>query len=262
MIGIIGGSGVYNNDMLENAKENDMETPFGRPSAPIITGRMHGKQIAFIPRHGVNHEFPPHNINYRANIWALKQLGVDRLISVCAVGSLKEDYKRGDICIVDQYIDFTKKYRMRSFYDHEDIYHISMADPYCPELRKLAESIIKDLGYQYHPKGTYICIEGPQFSTRAESRMFRNFGDIIGMTACPETQLAREAEMCMLNLAMITDYDAWKEKPVSTDEVLETMKNSLTRINTIIDRLIKNIPVSTAEERSCSCTRALEGAKI
>ena len=256
MIGIFGGTGFYS--LLEDAERVKVFTPYGSPSAVPYVGKINGVEVAFIPRHGENHTIPPHRVNYRANVWAMKELGAERIIGVQAVGSLKEDYRPGEIVFPDQFIDFTKGVRDFTFYDGGKVAHISMADPFCPEMRRLAIETAEELGIAYHPRGTYIVIEGPRFSTRAESRMFRTFGDIIGMTLVPEVVLARELGMCYLSIAMITDYDVWAEKPVDTKEVIETMKKNEEKVRKLLTNLLPRIP----KERSCGCEKVLENAFI
>lgn len=256
-IGLIGGSGIYESDMFHEVKEVDIHTPFGSPSAHIQIGKFKELSVAFIPRHGRGHVLPPHKVNYRANIWALKELGVERIISACAVGSLKEELKPGDIVIPDQFIDFTKK-RDYSFYDGGKTVHVSTADPFCPQLSAIFSDVTEKLGIKHHDKATYITIEGPRFSTRAESRMFRSFADIIGMTLNPEAQLAREKEMCYACLAMVTDYDVWAEKPVNLDEVLKTVAKNEHHIREIL----KNALPRLKKKRKCDCGEALKNAEI
>jgi len=254
-LGVIGGSGVYG--VFEPKKSVKVHTPYGLPSGNVEIGEINGVEVAFLPRHGKGHFIPPHKVNYRANIYALHSLGVERVIGISAVGSLKEEYKPGDTVIPDQYIDFTKK-REYTFYDGPKVVHISMADPFCPELRKIFIDVVSSLGYSYHSEGTYVCIEGPRFSTRAESRMFRQFADIIGMTLVPEVQLARELEMCYVTIATITDYDVWAEKPVTTEEVLRVMKENEEKVRKILQKGMPKIPV----ERNCPCKDSLKGAEI
>ena len=254
-LGVIGGSGVYG--VFEPKKSVKVHTPYGLPSGNVEIGEINGVEVAFLPRHGKGHFIPPHKVNYRANIYALHSLGVERVIGISAVGSLKEEYKPGDTVIPDQYIDFTKK-REYTFYDGPKVVHISMADPFCPELRKIFIDLVSSLGYPYHSEGTYVCIEGPRFSTRAESRMFRQFADIIGMTLVPEVQLARELEMCYVTIATITDYDVWAEKPVTTEEVLRVMKENEEKVRKILQKGMPKIPV----ERNCPCKDSLKGAEI
>lgn len=255
-IAIIGGTGVYEENLFEITKSLKMGTPYGAPSDEILIGDLSGIRVAFLSRHGKGHIYPPHKVNYRANIWALKELGVERVISPCAVGSLREDYRPGEIVIVDQFIDFTKK-REYTFYDGGKTIHISSADPFCQELRQIFTAEAHEQGISFKSSGTYVCIEGPRFSTRAESRMFRNFADIIGMTLVPECQLAREMEMCYVSLAMITDYDVWADRPVDTRTVLKTMEENIDKIRKLITGALPKIP----EQRTkCTCSHVLEEA--
>ncbi len=257
-IGVIGGSGLYDPAILEEVKEVKIYTPYGEPSDFITLGTLRGRRVAFLPRHGRRHRIPPHAINYRANIWALKELGVQRVVSVSAVGSLREDYKPGDFVCPDQFIDMTKR-RQYSFFDGPVVAHVSMADPFCPELREVCIRVAKRLGIAMHERGTYICIEGPRFSTRAESRLWRQFGaDIIGMTLVPEVNLAREAGMCFVNIAMVTDYDVWAEKPVTAHEVARVMAENIEKVKKLLYELIPEIP----RERRCGCDKYLAEALI
>jgi len=257
-IGIIGGSGIYDPSLLRNVEEIKIYTPYGSPSDLVYLGDMNGKNIAFLPRHGRRHQLPPHKINYRANIWALKELGVERVISVSAVGSLREDFKPGDFVCLDQFIDLTRN-RNYTFYDGPQVAHVSMADPFCPELRKLCMELSKELGIKVHEKGTYVCIEGPRFSTRAESKLWRNMGaDVIGMTLVPEVNLAREARMCYLGIAMITDYDVWAEKPVTAHEVEKVMSENIEKVKKLLYQLVPKVP----KERKCYCAKYLDEALI
>lgn len=232
-------------------------TPFGAPSAPIELGDFQGRPIAFLPRHGKGHAIPPHSINYRANVWALHHLGVRRIVSPSAVGSLKEEYKPGDFVFPDQFIDHTKT-REYTFYDGGRTVHVSLADPFCPTLRDHFTGHARALELSVHNRGTYVCIEGPRFSTRAESRMLRQFAEIIGMTACPEAQLAREVEICYLSIAMVTDYDVWAEKPVDVAGILKTLDENQSKVQSLLAKAIPTIP----EERNCVCASALEGAEV
>lgn len=257
-IGVIGGTGVYDPTVFKDVKEVKVYTPYGETSDLISIGFLKGRKVAFIPRHGRNHTIPPHRVNFRANIWALKELGVTRVIAPAAVGSLREDFKPGDFVIVDQFIDRTKK-RRDTFYEGGRVCHISSADPFCPELRKIFYEGALNLGLRVHGKGTYICIEGPRFSTRAESRLFRSWGaDVIGMTLYPECILAREMEMCYVSVSMVTDYDVWAEKPVSVKEVVETMKRNTENFRRLIQNVIPEIP----KERKCECQFALRDALV
>jgi len=255
MIGIIGGTGIYDPELLEDVKQIEAKTPYGAMSDFITTGFLKGKKIAFIPRHGSRHTIPPHNVNVKANVFAMKELGVKRIISTCATGSLQEKYKPGDIVIVDQFIDFGK--RIETFYEEKKVYHVSMADPFCPELRKIFIETTKQLNIPVHEKGTYLRIAGPQFSTRAASKMYRNFADLIGMTGVPEVILARELEICPCIISTITDYDVWAEKPVSMEEIKNTMAKNIENLKKIIENAIPKIP----EERQCSCKDSLRGAE-
>lgn len=256
-IGIIGGSGLYDAAIFKNIEQVKIVTPYGPPSSMLEIGDLEGVKVAFLSRHSKGHTIPAHKVNYRANIWALHSLGIERILSVSAVGSLKEDYRPGELVIPDQFIDFTKK-RNYTFYDGGKTVHISTADPFCPELSKLAYNEAIKLGIATHNKGTYICIEGPRFSTRAESRMFRNFADIIGMTLVPEAPLARELELCYISLTMVTDYDVWAEKPVSIEEILKTMNKNVENIKKLLINLIPKI----SEERTCDCKIALKFAEV
>ncbi len=255
-IAIIGGTGICDEDIFKVKQCVKMSTPYGPPSDEIQIGDMKGAKVAFLPRHGKGHVYPPHKVNYRANIWALRELGVERIISPCAVGSLQDEYKPGEIVVVDQFIDFTKG-RSYTFYDGPNSIHIGTADPFCPELRKVFIKEAMRLNVPIRSSGTYVCIEGPRFSTRAESKMFRNFADIIGMTLVPECQLARELEMCYVSLAMITDYDVWAEKPVDVATVLKTMEENVDKIRKLMTNGIPRIP---DKRKMCECGKTLESA--
>ncbi len=257
-IGIIGGSGLYDPEIIKEKKEIKLSTPFGAPSSPITVGKIGEVEVAFLPRHGKGHWIPPHKINYRANIWALHSLGVERIIAVSAVGSLKEEIPPGTIVVPDQFIDFTKK-REYTFYDGGKVYHVSLADPFCPELRNLLIETARDLSYRVVDRGTYVCIEGPRFSTRAESRMFRQFADIIGMTLVPEVVLARELALCYASLCLVTDYDVWAEKPVDAQEVVRVMKENVEKAKKVLYKVIPKIPKGRTK---CPCPHALENAGV
>ncbi|RLI10575.1 S-methyl-5'-thioadenosine phosphorylase [Candidatus Bathyarchaeota archaeon] len=257
-IAVIGGTGVYDPEIIEDAREVKVYTPYGAPSDLITLGTYGGRRVAFIPRHGRGHQIPPHRINSRANIWALKELGVQRIVASSAVGSLREDYAPGDFVITDQFIDRTRK-RADTFYEGGKLCHISAADPICPQLHDFFADFARRLGLRVHPTGTYVCIEGPRFSTRAESRLFRMWGaDIIGMTLYPECVLAREAEICYVSVAMVTDYDVWAERPVSTQEIIETMTRNAANFKKLIMEAIPEIP----RERTCRCGEALRDATL
>jgi 5'-methylthioadenosine phosphorylase len=259
-IGIIGGTGIYDPELFSAKHEIKIHTPYGEASDLVTIGEYLGVKAAFIPRHGKEHRIPPHRINNRANIWALKQLGVKRIIAPSAVGSLKEAFKPGDIAIPDQFIDFTKR-RQYTFYDGGQVFHISVADPFCPELRDIAIDKIKELKYSLHSNGMYLCIEGPRFSTRAESKFFRDVmkADIIGMTLVPEVNLAREAEICYVSIATITDYDVWADHPVSSAQIIEMLAKNVEKTKKLIAELVPAIPVA---RKKCACSKALEGALV
>jgi 5'-methylthioadenosine phosphorylase len=259
-IGIIGGTGLYDPTFFKNVRKVKVDTPYGKTSDLITLGEYSGIRIAFIPRHGRKHSIPPHRINSRANIWALKELGVTRILSPSVVGSLKKECRPGDIVVSDQFIDFTKQ-RDYTYYDSGQICHISMANPFCPELRQIAIECIKNLNYEVHRNGTYLCIEGPRFSTKAESLFFKDTlnADIIGMTLVPECVLAREVQLCYVSIAMITDYDVWSDSSVSTNAVLEILCKNIERMKKIILELVTDIP---AKRDICNCSNALEGALI
>jgi 5'-methylthioadenosine phosphorylase len=255
-IGIIGGTGLYDPELLKNVEEVKVDTPYGDPSDSITIGELAGRHVAFLPRHGKKHTIRPTDVNSRANIFALKKLGVQRILAPSAVGSLKEDYKPSDVVFVDQFIDRTTK-REQSFYTGEKVCHISVAEPMCPELRQTLIATAKNIGIRAHDTGTYVCIEGPRFSTKAESKLFRSWGaDIIGMTLVPECVLAREAEVCYASISTVTDYDVWKDHPVCADEVVATMKASVEKVKRIILDAVAHIP----KEPRCECKNALNGA--
>lgn len=255
-IGIIGGTGLYDPQLLKNVEEVTVDTPYGEPSDAITVGELAGRSVAFLPRHGKTHTIRPTNVNSRANVFALKKLGIKRILAPSAVGSLKEEYKPGDVVFVDQFIDRTTK-REQSFYTRNKVCHISVAEPMCPEMRQTLIAIAKDIDIRAHPAGTYVCIEGPRFSTKAESKLFRSWdADVIGMTLVPECVLAREAELCYSSISTVTDYDVWKDHVVSADEVVATMKASVEKVKRIILEAVARLPT----ERSCECKSALKGA--
>ena len=257
-IGIFGGTGIYDSGLLKESKEITIETPFGKTSDSITIGEFNGRKVAFMPRHGKKHTIPPHLINYRANIWAFKELGVKRIIAPSAVGSLKDELEPGHFALPSQFIDFTKS-RKGSFSEEGRVIHISVADPFCPELQNIVADVIKDEDVVVHKDCTYVCIEGPRFSTKAESKFFRTTGaDIIGMTLVPECQLAREAQICYMSISTVTDYDVWAEKPVTAKEVMETLSKNVEATKTILTKLIDKIP----ETKSCACEKALEEAEF
>jgi len=253
-IGIIGGSGIYDPKRFELIRKVFPKTKYGKPSDEILIGKIGGVEVAFIPRHGSKHQYPPSSVPYRANIQALKDLGVEAIISPCAVGSLKEEYKPGDLVIVDQFIDFTKK-RDYTFFDDRTV-HISIPDPFCSSLADIFSKAAKEMKIRYHKKGTYMCIEGPRFSTKAESNMFRSFADVIGMTVVPECQLAREMGMCYCGLATVTDYDVWKDEPVDIQMILKTMSECLSKIMKLLEIGLPRIP----DKKKCGCADAIKDA--
>jgi len=237
-IGIFGGTGIYDSELLQDSKEITIETPYGKTSDTITIGEFKGKKIAFMPRHGKKHSIPPHMINYCANIWAFKELGITRIVSPSAVGSLKEEIKPGDFVLPTQFIDFTKS-RKNSFSKEGKVIHISVADPFCPELQKIVSETANNQDITLHEDCTYACIEGPRFSTKAESRFYKSTGsDIIGMTLVPECQLAREAQMCYVSISTVTDYDVWAEKPVTAKEVMNTLSKNVQITKKLLAELI------------------------
>jgi len=254
-IGLIGGS--VTGTILEGAEEVNVTTPYGETSSPIEIGKIGGREVAVLYRHGRNHTIPPHRVNYRANIHALKEIGVERIISVSAVGSLQKDIEPGTIVIPDQFFDYTKG-RSYTYFDGPKVMHISLADPFCPELTEVFHRALIELRLKSKKGGTYVCIEGPRFSTRAESRFFRTVGDIIGMTLVPEINLAREKEMCYLTLATVTDYDVWAEVPVNSKEVMRVMNENEENVMKILRKGVASIP----ESRGCSCGLVLKEAGL
>lgn len=257
-IGIFGGTGIYDSGLLKEAKEVTIDTPFGKTSDSITVGIFKGKKIAFMPRHGKKHTIPPHMINYRANIWAFKELGVKRIIAPSAVGSLKEELTPGQFVLPSQFLDFTKS-RKGSLSEEGRVIHISVADPFCPEIQSAILRAAKTQNIAIHKDCTYVCIEGPRFSTKAESLFFRSTGaDIIGMTLVPECQLAREAQICYASISTVTDYDVWAEKPVTAKEVMETLSKNAENTK----RLLTSIPDEIPQVRSCSCAKALDEAEF
>lgn len=257
-IGIIGGTGVYDPELLKNTRKHKVHTPYGAPSDMLTVGEFLGQKVVILPRHGSNHFLAPHTVNYRANIHAMKQLGVSRIVSISAVGSLKKEIKPGDFVFTDQFIDRTHG-RDATFYETGQVCHISVAEPFCPDLRKTLISAAKKLGYEFHPTGTCIVINGPRFSTKAESELYRTWkADTINMTLCPEAVLAREAELCYANIATVTDYDCWYEHHVTSDEVVATMKKNLDRVKKLLEAVIPAI----SDKGSCKCGEALKGALV
>ena len=254
-IGILGGSGFY--ELLDGASEHDVDTPWGAPSDRVVTGSYGGRDVAFLARHGRDHAVPPHRINYRANVWALRELGVRRVVAPCAVGALRPELEVGTFVVLDQFVDRTRS-RAQTFFDGPDVQHVAMADPYCPELRAATVATLQAGDHPHREHGTIVVIEGPRFSTRAESRWYAAQGwEVIGMTQVPEIPLLREAELCATGIAMVTDHDAGIEggDAVTHDAVLEVMAANVDRLRTVLEHLVAAIPT----ERGCGCGTAVRG---
>ena len=260
-IGIFGGSGFY--EWLDAVDEIEIETPYGPPSGSIALAEVGGRRVAFLPRHGPNHEVSAPFVNYRANVWAMHELGVKRIIGPSAVGSLKPDLHPGDLVICDQFFDRTTG-RADTYYPGPDVVHVSAADPYCPELRELSGRIAEQQSLRFQPSGTVVVVQGPRFSTRAESRWYARMGwDIVGMTQYPEVILARELEMCYLNLSLVTDFDAGLEAApevaaVQAHDVMRVLADNISRVRDLLTVLIPMIPPTA----SCNCQHALEAARM
>lgn len=257
-IGVIGGSGLYQLEGSRKIEELELSTPFGLPSDNISIVDVGGEPVAFLPRHGKGHRLLPTEVPTKANIWALKRLGVEQILSVSAVGSLTEDYQPGDFVVCDQLIDRTK-HRVNSFFGSGLVGHVAFADPYCAQMREAFIKVMADSGHSVHPKGTLVVMEGPLFSTRAESFLYKSWGaHLIGMTALPEAKLAREAEICFAVVAMITDYDCWKEaqESVTIEMVLKVMADNTKAIQKLIPDIVAKLKAHT----DCDCRRAAEHA--
>lgn len=258
-IGVIGGSGLYDMPDIQNKRAITVDTPFGKPSGDIVLGTVNGKEVAFLPRHGVGHVYTPSEVPYRANIYALKSIGVRFIISVNACGSLREDYAPGHIVIPDQIIDYTIGQRPRSFFGNGIVAHVGVAEPFCSKLSALLYQAVIAIGGVAHPKGTFLIEDGPRFATKAESHLFRQWGcDIIGMTTAPEAFLAREAEIAYATMAHITDYDVWHESeaPVSVEMVVATFQKNIRLAQQAIVHTIQLLD----ENMDCACHTALDGA--
>ncbi len=261
MIGIIGGSGLYEMNGITSLKEKKLETPFGTPSDSYVVGEIAGKQVAFLPRHGRGHRILPGELNFRANIYGFKLLGVDRIIAINSCGSLREEIRPLDIVLPDQFFDRTNQARKTTFFGNRIAAHISFADPVCPELIEILHQVGTELGATMHLGGTYLNMEGPAFSTKAESRVYRQWGmDVIGMTALGEAKLAREAEICYATMAMVTDYDCWHEKEETV--VIGTVIDNLRKNADLAKRIIRESLIRIPEKRKCPCACALENAII
>jgi 5'-methylthioadenosine phosphorylase len=260
-IGVFGGSGFYK--FFKGAEEFAVRTPYGKPSGRVTISQVGGKDVAFIPRHGVHHEYPPHTVPYRANVFAFKRLGAKRIIAPNAVGSLKANIEPGDLVFCDQFVNFTTG-RKDTYYDGPETTHVGMAQPYCPQMREVAVKVAKEMGVRHNDRGTVVVIQGPRFSTTAESRFFAKQGwDVINMTQYPEVVLAREQELCYLNISLATDYDAGLEgdpsvKPVSHEEVIKVFNSKMDTLRNLIVEVVRRMP----EKRTCDCGTALAHARM
>ncbi len=259
-VGVFGGSGFYS--FLDDVQEVEVDTPFGAPSAPLMVGEIEGRRVAFLARHGLKHHLPPHRVPYRANVWAMKDLGVRRIVGPCAAGSLQPAVRPGHFVICDQLVERTWG-RQDTFYDGPETTHIGFAEPYCPTMREAVIKEGRDLGIELHERGTVVVVQGPRFSTRAESDFFRLQGwEVINMTQYPESVLARELELCYLNVSLITDYDVGVEgedvEPVSHERVIQVFNENISKLRDLLFRAIPTLP----EERTCPCATALEGARF
>lgn len=260
-IGIIGGSGLYDIEGIKNVRRVTVETPFGKPSDKYICGDLMGREVVFLPRHGVGHRVSPSEINYRANIFGMKKLGVERIVSLSACGSLKEELKPLDFVIPDQFVDRTNQSRKMTFFEKGIVAHVSFAEPVCGELAKSVYEASLSSSVTAHRGGTYLNMEGPAFSTRAESRLYRSWGmDIIGMTNMAEARLSREAEICYCSLCAVTDYDCWyeAEEAVSLEMVIANLNKNIQSAKAVLKNLIPSLP----KARGCSCGSALKDAII
>lgn len=262
-IGIIGGSGLYNIEGLEDVKCMKVKTPFGNPSDDYITGNLEKKDVVFLPRHGKGHRILPSELNYRANIYGMKKLGVERIISIATVGSFRKELKPLDILVVSQFVDRTNQARKTTFFGEGVAAHIPFSEPVCPELSRILYQTGKDIGATMHSGGTYLNMEGPAFSTLAESLLYKSWGmDVIGMTNMPEARLAREAEICYSTLAMITDYDCWHQSEGTESVTIELIVQNLMKNTATAKRLIKEALRNIPDKRRCRCKDALKDAII
>lgn len=256
-IAVIGGSGVRGVFQGGATRTHKVSTPWGAPSAPIEEGTVGGVRVLFLPRHGIGHTIPPHRVNYRANIDALVTLGADAIVTVSSVGSLRDELPPGTFVLPDQFVDLTKR-RPTTFYDGGQVMHVSLADPFCPDILETAANAGRALGHPFAQGKTYVCVEGPRFSTRAESKFFRTFADIIGMTLVPEVTLARERARCYACLAMVTDFDVWAERPVELKEILAVMEQNVSTMQGLLGDLLPKL----ARPTSCGCRQALDHAGV
>ncbi len=256
-IAVIGGSGVTGIFTDGPRTTHRIGTPWGAPSGAIEEGVVGGVRVLFLPRHGPGHTIPPHRVNYRANVDALVTLGAEAIVTVSSVGSLKDDLPPGTFVLPSQFVDFTKQ-RPTTFFDGGRVVHVSLADPFCPDLTRAAGNLGREVGEPFAEGKTYVCVEGPRFSTRAESAYFRGFADVIGMTLVPEVTLARERAVCYLAMAMVTDFDVWADRPVDTKEILETMHRNVDRMGRLLAGLLPRLAVPP----TCTCARALDSAVV
>ncbi|TAN41234.1 MAG: S-methyl-5'-thioadenosine phosphorylase [Nitrospirae bacterium] len=257
-LGIIGGSGIYDIEGLGATEEISVETPYGKPSAHYRAGKIEDRKVVFLPRHGADHSIAPHKINYRANIWGFKSLGVEKIISVGAVGGISGNLKPGDLVVLDQLIDFTFGARQSTFFEDDKVAHIDFTEPYCAEMRKTVLSVAENIGLAVKENGSYICVNGPRLETAKEIRHFSMIGaDVVGMTGMPEAALAREAEICLCGMAVVTNYAAGISKnKLTVTEVIETMKKSTDNLKKLIREFVLQLPA----ERNCDCKDALKNA--
>jgi 5'-methylthioadenosine phosphorylase len=256
-IGVIGGSGV-SGVLGDGARTlHRIATPWGAPSGPVEEGQVGGVRVLFLARHGPGHTIPPHRVNYRANVDALRSLGAEAIVTVSSVGSLREELPPGSFVLPAQFVDLTKQ-RPTTFFDGGKVYHVSLADPFCPDLLRGAAEAGRAVGTPFVEGKTYVCVEGPRFSTRAESAFFRGFADVIGMTLVPEVTLARERAVCYACLAMVTDFDVWADTPVDAAEIVATMGRNAERMGRLLQRLLPSL----AREPTCACSHALDNAGV
>jgi 5'-methylthioadenosine phosphorylase len=256
-VAVIGGSGISRLFDGGPARTHLVSTPWGAPSGPIEEGEVGGIRVLFLPRHGPSHTIPPHRVNYRANVDALRALGAEAIVTVSSVGSLKEELAPGTFVLPNQFVDFTKG-RPTTFFDGGRVYHVSLADPFCPDLRASAAEAGRGAGTPFVERGTYVCVEGPRFSTRAESAFYRTLADVIGMTLVPEVTLARERALCYACLAMVTDYDVWADRPVEAKEIVDVMHRNSDRMG----RLLADLMPRLAHAPTCRCAHALDEAVV